>query len=46
MRILELIEGEKKYINGLNEYIQYIKVPICNLKILTDLENKKMFSTI
>lgn len=29
MRIFELIEGERKYINGLSEYIQYIKVPIC-----------------
>lgn len=46
LRILEFIEGEKKYINGLTDYIEYIKNPICSLSILTDLENKKLFSTI
>ena len=37
IRILEFIEGERKYISGLCDYIEYIKKPITNLKILTEL---------
>lgn len=35
MRILELIDGERNYISGLKDYIEYIKIPICKLGVLS-----------
>ncbi len=33
--ILQIIDGEEKYIKGLNEYIDYIKIPLEGLNVLT-----------
>jgi len=46
MNILQLIDGEDKYIKGLTEYISNIKEPIEKLGVLTEEELKKLFSSI
>ena len=46
MTILQLIDGEDKYIKGLIQYIGNIKDPIEKLAILNEEEIKKLFSSI
>lgn len=46
MRIQQLIDGEKKYTDGLKDYIEYIKKPIEATGLISKEDEKKMFSTI
>ena len=45
-KILELIDGERKYILKLKEYIECIKEPIEALNVLSSEEKAKIFSNV
>ena len=46
MKILELIDGEQRYIAGLKEYIAYVKDPIEAVGVLNEEERRLLFSSI
>lgn len=46
MRIKQLIDGQKKYTEGLKDYIEYIKKPIQATGLLSKEDIIKIFSTI
>ena len=46
MKILELIDGDQRYIAGLNEYIDLVKNPIVELNILSEDQKRMLFSSI
>jgi hypothetical protein len=46
MNILQLIDGEEKYIRGLIEYITCVKDPIERLQVLNEAQVRKLFSSI
>ena len=45
-KLMELIDGEKRYISKLEDYISYVKRPIEKLGILEEKQRIKIFSTV